>query len=426
MTLEPNKIGAGAPVNGIAAVWFDGTSARRTEVKLVIVGRTVHVVDLQGATIAHVPRDLVKAGDRIGNAPYRIHFPNGALAVSNEHRAIERSFRLAPGSHWLARMERASWVVLAALIGLAVSLVFAYRTFLPVVAEFVAERIPRSSEKTLGEISLKGLDRMMLKPTKLSTEEKVTTWKAFETLSQAAGLKGEVTIENRAMMPNALALPGGTIVITDGLVKLFQGKEPMIAAVLAHELGHVHRRHSLRHLITGSASALIVGALAGDVSGISTLATAAPLVLSTLHYTREMEREADEYAFALLIKAGYSPNDFADAMRRFEVMELCLLLRDSDAEKTRKRSRREPSDEYDGVVRDDEGKSTAASAGSAARPTAKCFSEPEAYLAGRENDIEVKRYKLNERETGYMHSHPVTQERIRAAEAAAKAMAKPQ
>jgi Zn-dependent protease with chaperone function len=421
-TRTPNSVASPprAVPNGIAATWFDGNSARRTEVSLVLAGRTVHVVDAAGVTVAHVPRDLVRVSDRIGDAPYRIAFPNGALAVTHAHAAIERAFRLSPGSHWLAKMERARWVVVSAMIGLAAALGFAYIKVVPVAAEAISHRIPRDAEKTLGNISLKGLDGFLLKPTQLSTEEKVTTWRAFEQLSQAAGLKGEVAIENRAMMPNALALPGGTIVVTDGLVKLFQGKEPMIAAVLAHELGHIHHRHSMRHLLEGSASAMIVGALAGDVSGVSALVTAAPVILSTLHYTRESEREADEYAFALLQKIGRSPNDFADAMRRFQDMELCVALRaedrSSDGKRRRKQNNASESD-------DDDGYSAASAEDSAADSKdgkARCFTEPEKYLYGREAAVE--RLKREDRETGYMHTHPVTQERIRAAEAAAKAV----
>lgn len=53
----------------------------------------------------------------------------------------------------------------------------------------------------------------------------------------------------------------------------------------------------------------------------------------------------------------------------------------------------------------------------AARASEICIDEPEQYVAGREKEI-VELGK-NDRETGYMHTHPVTQERIRAAEAAA-------
>ena len=72
-----------------------------------------------------------------------------------------------------------------------------------------------------------------------------------------------------------------------------------------------------------------------SASGVSALVTAAPLLLSTLHYTREAEMEADHYAFVLLTKSGLSANDFADAMRRFEAMELCKELRENARDLTK-------------------------------------------------------------------------------------------
>ena len=194
------------------------------------------------------------------------------------------------------------------------------------------------------------------------------------------------------------------MIVTDGLVRLFKADERLLAGVIAHELGHVHHRHSLRHLLAGSASSLMVGALLGDVSGVSALVTSAPLVLSTLHYTREAETEADQYAFDLLKKSGRSPKDFADAMRRFEAMELCMELRANARDVTISGTE---------TVTDTANDRKA----TAARASEICIDEPEQYVAGREKEI-VELGK-NDRETGYMHTHPVTQERIRAAEAAA-------
>jgi hypothetical protein len=89
--------------------------------------------------------------------------------------------------------------------------------------------------------------------------------------------------------------------------------------------------------------------------------------------------------------------------------------RSRDGKRRRKQNNASESD-------DDDGYSAASAEDSAADSKdgkARCFTEPEKYLYGRE--AEVERLKREDRETGYMHTHPVTQERIRAAEAAAKA-----
>ncbi len=401
----------------LQAQWFDGRSARRTGVEIVVADAVVEVRAVAHQTplaetpdpaatpllLARAQLAQVQVSERVGNTPYRLRFPDGGLAVTGDHAAVESAFHLAPGAHWLARMERASWFVVLALAGLGVALYFAWQSLIPKAAEAVAHRVPREAEKSLGTIALQGLDRWLLKASRLEAGEMWAVRKLFDTLAASAGLSDTVVLQFRDTAPNALALPGGTIVVTDGLVKLFRSDERLLAAVIAHELGHIEHRHSLRHLLEGSASALIVGALVGDVSGVSALTVNAPILLSTLHYTREAEREADQYAFALLRKSGRSPKDFADAMRRFEAMELCIALRAKTREEALKQAG--PNVDY----RDE--------------PAAKeriadsCMDRPEKALEGRESELTELRQQ--DRETGYMHTHPVTRERIAAAEAAA-------
>ena len=65
--------------------------------------------------------------------------------------------------------------------------------------------------------------------------------------------------------PNAFALPDGTLVITDELVKLAGGDTEMLVGVLAHEIGHVELEHSLRQLYRAAGMAGLVMLIAGDI-----------------------------------------------------------------------------------------------------------------------------------------------------------------
>jgi Zn-dependent protease with chaperone function len=76
--------------------------------------------------------------------------------------------------------------------------------------------------------------------------------------------------------PNPIALPSGTIVVTDALVALAQSDEELVA-VRAHEAGHVARRHGLRQLFQNSLVALAVTWLVGDISAIIAAAPTALL-----------------------------------------------------------------------------------------------------------------------------------------------------
>jgi predicted Zn-dependent protease len=115
--------------------------------------------------------------------------------------------------------------------------------------------------------------------------------------------------------PNAFALPGGVVVMTDQLVEL-AGSEEEILAVLAHEIGHVEERHSLRQVLQSSGIALLAATVTADAATVSTAVAGLPVILAQTSYSRGFETVADEFAFDLLRRNSISPAVFADFMER--------------------------------------------------------------------------------------------------------------
>lgn len=89
-----------------------------------------------------------------------------------------------------------------------------------------------------------------------------------------------------------MALPGGIIVLLDGLVD-FAIEEDAVLGVLGHELGHVVHKHAARQILQSVGVGAAAGLLWGDFAGS---ATSAPIALALLRYSREFEREADDFA----------------------------------------------------------------------------------------------------------------------------------
>ena len=116
---------------------------------------------------------------------------------------------------------------------------------------------------------------------------------------------------------NAMATPGGFIFVTKGLVKLMPD-EDSLAAVLAHEIGHVVKGHGMSAISSSNmrGALLVLGQEAVRKQGsadVNTLTNvfgeAVSDVTDTLvenGYSRSQEYEADEYAAELLTKAGYN------------------------------------------------------------------------------------------------------------------------
>ncbi|MSQ59389.1 MAG: M48 family metallopeptidase [Betaproteobacteria bacterium] len=257
---------------------------------------------------------------RQGATPRRIELPGGAVAVCEHNEAVDETFQLSSHATLAHRLESHAGFVLAALAGIAVSMAIGYLYGIPWVAGEIAQRIPVGIEKQLAEQSLKSLDQALFGPSELPSEKQKDISATFSALRQEAGLPGEVRLEYRAghwIGANALALPGGVVIITDELVAAVPGKDE-IAAVLAHELGHVHYRHSLRQLLQSSITAMTAMAIYGDVTAITGLAASVPAMLAHTGYSRAAERESDNLAFVLLKKTGRSPRAFASAMAALE------------------------------------------------------------------------------------------------------------
>jgi len=129
----------------------------------------------------------------------------------------------------------------------------------------------------------------------------------------------------RDPVPNAFALPNGSIYVTTGLLALMDN-ESQVAAVIAHEMTHVVRRHTYlqnrsnrKKFLTMNIMAA-VGAYApgGAVGAVITIVTAvAPfIVLATMFgYSRDLEREADLKGIDMMIAAEYPPEEMVKMMK---------------------------------------------------------------------------------------------------------------
>src|SRR5438094_7952747 len=106
-------------------------------------------------------------------------------------------------------------------------------------------------------------------------------------MARAAGETTPYSLEFRQSFigANAFALPSGIIVVTDDLVRLSRSDDEVLG-VLAHELGHVKHRHTMRRLLEGSATALIIAGGTGDLASTTSPAAAAPAARLQTTYPR--------------------------------------------------------------------------------------------------------------------------------------------
>ncbi|HOM81212.1 MAG TPA: M48 family metallopeptidase [Armatimonadota bacterium] len=113
---------------------------------------------------------------------------------------------------------------------------------------------------------------------------------------------------------NAFALPGGPVYVTTGLLQFAQGREEFLAAVLAHEIAHVARRHTAEQIQRQSWLGLGIEILTGGGTTRDIAILAANL--ESLGFSRNQERDADTYGAVYLVRAGIDPSVMVEFLRR--------------------------------------------------------------------------------------------------------------
>lgn len=126
------------------------------------------------------------------------------------------------------------------------------------------------------------------------------------------GLRPRRVVVVKQADQNAIALPGGTVMVFSGLLK--EAEDPdELAGVLAHEFTHLRLRHPTAAMIRAVGVGTAVTLVTGDSSGV--VATGAAIALAGA-YSREDESEADRGAVALLARAGLDVDGLAAFFRR--------------------------------------------------------------------------------------------------------------
>jgi predicted Zn-dependent protease len=121
---------------------------------------------------------------------------------------------------------------------------------------------------------------------------------------------------------NAIAVPGGYVYITRGLLRELK-TEGQLAAVLGHEVGHVVARDTMEAMSRQfGMMALVLAAQTTDPH----VARATSFISGVLNlqYSREDEKEADLVGLSYMVQAGYDPNAMVETM---QVLQELLTVR---------------------------------------------------------------------------------------------------
>ena len=303
-------------MSAFEGILFDGRSATGRPIVVEIENARLAIVD--GGARAVVAQSDVRVDAPLPGVPRRLMLPGGAAIESNDRSAVELLWptqgAVARSAFWL----ESRWSAAVAAVLLTAALVWLIVVdVLPLAAEPVARSVSPRIEQAIGTQALKSIDATFAKPSQLPAARREEIEHKFAAFIDGEPGLGDVDLEFRRLGgPNAFALPGGTVVVTDEMVKFVADDDELLAA-LAHELGHLRYRHAMRLVLQKSGIAVLITAIAGDAAGMTFLAAAMPAALLNAGYSREFELEADRYAYAHLSRHGSSPMVLARLFRRF-------------------------------------------------------------------------------------------------------------
>lgn len=208
---------------------------------------------------------------------------------------------------FVARAQQSWRGVAIAFVLLVTILAGLYTWGLPLAARGITALVPHSVDESIGRNALRQIDGRWMKPSQLpqADQERIRAKFLEGVKKQYPNTTPHIQLEFRKseIGPNAFALPGGIMVMTDELVQMVNSDE-VVLGVLGHELGHITRRHGMRQLVQVGVMQGVLSIAFGDYGS---LITAAPLILGSMAYSRAHEREADDDSIAFMRANGISP-----------------------------------------------------------------------------------------------------------------------
>lgn len=312
---EPSAATATEPPATLPASYFDGRSAAAHPVELLLRdGRLM----LRGAGIG-LDYDAARLSwpEHQRHGPRLLLLPDGGQIHCADGTAWDRwAARHGQRRSLVVRLQQSWRATLAACVTLVLLGWLLVAEGLPLLSSAVLLALPQNADRAVGHAAFEQIDEAWFAPSALPAARQQQLRNRLDDALRRQTLRTGVVAPDwqlqfrrsrdaRGPGPNALALPGGTIIVTDELVELLHDREDVLLGVLAHEMGHLRQRHGMRMVVQGSLLGIVTGLLFNDIGSVI---AGAPLLLGQMAYSRDFERQADDEAIDLLRANGIAPD----------------------------------------------------------------------------------------------------------------------
>ena len=297
-------------ITKIQGVFFDGQSSKPNLVEIYLhenaisfeidaaenIVKEIAIKDIENIDFSSTGNLQLKFGD----FPFQTLMVEGAEDISTFKSNYPTAF--SPSIYTQVLQGNVFKVVATSFAVMVGVVIFYLFVAAPFIAEKVVILIPQSAEIVLGE--------KMTEPLFATLDINESKSETLTNFFNEAGFTSDYPLELYVAddpVVNAFAVPGGKIVIYQGILDVFDTWE-QLAAVLAHELAHVEKRHSLKQMSRSLSTYLAFSILTSDASGVSAVIIDNAFMVKDMSNSRSMETEADMVGFNYLQDLAIDPN----------------------------------------------------------------------------------------------------------------------
>ena len=308
-----------------SGTFYDGKSANKYPVKLFLTQSQVELVFPDGRRISWLYPNL-KISKTSSTGPVHLERATSGPNTISEAVMIEDpdflhvAHQVAPGALgnvWNQPHKRSLRYVLMIMACIILPpLIFAIWVYaIPAMTDAVADQVPTDWEEKLGQDYFQTLFQDSIEEPNPQVRKALDVM-AERLLTAVPDQPYHFKIYvHPSKLVNALALPGGTIVVFQGLINITETPEEL-AGVLAHEFQHVLKRHSTRGIIRSEAINIFATMISGD--SMMNVILQAGGMMEFLRYNRKLESQADAEGMKMLLASQIDPKGM---IRIFEKLE---------------------------------------------------------------------------------------------------------
>jgi beta-barrel assembly-enhancing protease len=306
---------------------FNGKNAHKQPVRIVLTPFNIILTEQGKSAISWPYSDIRWAAE---TPPFHIErdisFPvkNLEILVVDDPDFYGNCQRIAPSDFSRTALNNYfKWKLISAgILSLLLIIFGVFKIYPNYIIDQIVDKIPVEWEETLGDALLSTF------PVEKNPDPKVIELLS-NILRHLKQSKAEETPYNLKIYIlstekiNALALPGGNIIIFEGLLKIADSPEEL-AGVLAHEAQHIFLKHSTRGILRNLASGLLMTLVLGDANTVMEIAINIAGQLKTLGFSRKMETEADIKGVEMMLDAKINPQGMLSIFKKLMKEELKL------------------------------------------------------------------------------------------------------